>query len=84
MRLCTPMVHSLRKKIEINAVVNTDFPCLEKYLQSIELFLNILKAQTIVIGPAQRLEQLNATYHPMFQVNKNAIGIAHDINMLVL
>ena len=51
---------------EINTAVNAELACLEKWLQSKKLSLNIVKTQTIINGSAQKLRQMeNVRNHPL-------------------
>ena len=53
-------------KIEkINTVINAELACLEKWLQSNKLSLNIVKTQALIIGSAHKLGQINVRYHPV-------------------
>ena len=65
---------------EINTVVNAELACLEKWLQSNQLSLNIVKTQARIIGSAQNLGQMNQTSDitPCFQVSGNEIDIVHE------
>ena len=69
---------------EINTVVNAELACLEKWLQSNKLSLNIVKTQARIIGSARRLGQMNKTSKitPRFQVNGNEIDIVHETKYL--
>ena len=54
---------------ELNSVINVELGCLEKWLQSNKLSLNIAKTQVMIIGPC-------------FQVNGNEIDIFRETKYL--
>ena len=80
----TAISFSLDKIEEIDTVVNAELACLEKWLQSNKLSLNIVKTQAVIIGSAQKLGQMNkmSDITPCFQVNGNEIDIFHETKYL--
>ena len=62
-------ISSLDKIGELNSVINVELGCLEKWLQSNKLSLNIAKTQVMIIGPC-------------FQVNGNEIDIFRETKYL--
>ena len=80
----TAISYSSDKIEEIDAVVNAELACLEKWLQGNKLSLNIVKAQAVIIGSAQKLGLMNKTSEitPCFQVNGNDIELVHETKYL--
>ena len=71
---------------EIDAVVNAELACLEKWLHGNELSLNVVKTQAMIIGSSQKLRKIDTPMVPIphFQVNGNDIDLVKDLNFLVL
>ena len=80
----TTISYSLNNIEEIDAVVNGELACLEKWLQGNKLSLNIVKTQAMIIGSAQKLGQINKTSEvtPCFQGNGNDIELVHETKYL--
>ena len=69
---------------EIDAVVNAELACVEKWLQGNRLSLNVVKTQAMISGSSQR-----RIYTPMvpishFQINGNDIDIVKETKYLGL
>ena len=80
----TAISYSSNKIEKIDAVVNAELACLEKWLQGNKLSLNIVKTQAMIIGSAQKLGLMNKTSEitPCFQVNGNDIELVHETKYL--
>ena len=61
---------------EVDAVVNAEYACLEKWLQGNKLSFNAVKTQAVIIGSSQKLRKIDTPTVPLphFQVNGNNIG----------
>ena len=71
---------------EIDAVVNAELACVEKWLQGNKLSLNVVKAQAMIIGLSQKLRKIYTPMVPIshFQVNGNDIDFVKEIEHLGL
>ena len=71
---------------EIDAVVNAELACLEKWLHGKKLSLNVVKTQATIIGSSQKLRKIDTPMVPIphFQVNGNDIDLVKELNFLVL
>ena len=71
---------------EIDAVVNAELACLEKWLQGNKLSLNIVKTQAMIIGSSQKLRKIDTPMVPIahFQVNGNDIDLVKETKYLGL
>ena len=80
----TAISYSSNKIEEIDAVVNAELACLEKWLQGNKLSLNIVKTQAMIIGSAQKLGLMSkkSEITPCFQVNGNDIELVHETKYL--
>ena len=80
----TAISYSSDKIEEIDAVVNAELACLEKWLQGNKLSLNIVKTQAMIIGSAQKLGQINRSSEiiPCFKVNGNDTELMHEAKYL--
>ena len=59
----------------IDAVVNAEHVCLEKWLKGNKISLNVVKTQAMIIGSLQKLRKIDTPTIPLphFQVNGNNI-----------
>ena len=71
---------------EIDAVVNAELACVEKWLQGNKLSLNVVKTHAMIIGSSQKLRKLYTPMVPIshFQVNGNDIDFVKEIKYLGL
>ena len=71
---------------EIDAVVNAELACVEKWLQGNKLSLNVVKTQAMIIGSSQKLRKIYTPMVPIshFQVNGNDIDFVKEIKYLGL
>ena len=49
---------------EIDAVVNAELACLEKWLQGNKLSLDVIKTQTIILGSSKKLRKIDTSTAP--------------------
>ena len=71
---------------EIDAVVDAELACLEKWLQGNRLSLNVVKTQAMIIGSSQKLRNIDTPIVPIphFQVNGNDIDLVKETKYLGL
>ena len=71
---------------EIDAVVNAELSCLEKWLQGNKLPLNVVKTQAMIIGSSQKLRKIDTSMVPIpqFEVNENDIDLVKETKYLGL
>ena len=71
---------------EINAVVNVELACLEKWVQGNKLSLNVFKTLTMIIGSSQKLRKIDThmVQIPHFLVNGNYIDRVKETKYLGL
>ena len=71
---------------EIDAVVNAELACLEKWLQGNKLSLNVVKTQAMIIGSSQKLRKIDTPMVPIphFQVNGKDIDLVKETKYLGL
>ena len=71
---------------EIDAVVNAELACLERWLQGNKLSLNVVKTQAIIIGSSQKLRKIDTPMVsiPHFQVNGKDIDLLKETKYLGL
>ena len=71
---------------EIDAVLNAELACLEKWLQGNKLSLNVVKSQAMIIGSSQKLRKMDTPMVPIphFQVNGHDIDHVEEIKYLGL
>ena len=65
---------------EIDAVLNADLACLEKWLQGNKVSLNVVKTQAMIMGSSQKLRKIDTPVVPIphFQVNGNDINLVKE------
>ena len=71
---------------EMDAVLNAELACLEKWLQGNKLSLNVVKTQAKIIGSSQKLRKIDTPMVPIpdFQVNGNDINLLKETKYLGL
>ena len=71
---------------EIDAVVNAELACLEKWLHGNKLSLNVVKTQAMITGSSQKLRKIDTPMVPIpqFQVNGNDIDLVKETKYLGL
>ena len=71
---------------EIDAVLNAELACLEKWLQGNKFSLNVVKTQAMIIGSLQKSRKIDTPMVPIphFQVNGNDINLVKETKYLSL
>ena len=82
----TAMSFSSDNLEDIDAVVNAELACLEKWLQGNKLSLNVVKTPAMILGSSQKSRKIDKPMVPIphFQVNGKDIDLVKETKYLGL
>ena len=78
----TAILYSSDTSDELDLVINEELSCIEKWLQSNKLSLNVVKTQAMIIGSKPKIKKLknNPSTLPSFNVGGEEIDLINETN----